>query len=316
MELLLDASLPSSSASLARQQRGVLTTVQLRRAGLSDARIHDVGRRDGWRPLLRGTRLVAVHDGDDALEDLARSWNHAASLVLPSAVLARDSALRELRVAGLPFRDGVCVAVPPGAELRGRAGLEVLVTALAPEHVTTSVWGLAMTTAVRALADTVPRCDRPTALSVLDSARRRGATEASLAGARALVRGHRGCRAVDDLWELADPDAETPLESRVRLRMIDGRLAPDRLQQKLKDASGRVYARPDMTIDRERRRRPHRGPLFVEADGVGPHGSPTAAFRDRDKTSAITADGGDVERFTWRDTLDPMRIPWRLRRAL
>ena len=315
MHLLLDASLPPRLRTLALAQRGVLTTTQLRDEGLSDKQIHVVGRREGWRPLLRGTRLVAVHEGDDALDDLSRSWNQAAGLVLPRAALAADSALRELRTAGLPRRDGVCVSVPPGAELRQREGLEVRVRRRRPEELTT-VAGLTSTVAVCALAELVPTLDRPTALGVLDSARRRGATPEALAQAREMSSGSRGSRRVDDLWELADPGAESPLESRVRLRMIDGGLAPDRLQQKLFDAAGRLYARPDMTIDAERRRRRARGPLYVEADGRRPHGTPTAAFKDRDKASAILGDDGDVERFTWDDTLDPMRIPWRLRRAL
>ncbi|MGQ7297327.1 hypothetical protein [Quadrisphaera sp. KR29] len=315
MELLFDTSLPPLLTQLARAQRGVLSTDQLLASGLTRARLHEVGRRDGWRTPLQGTRMVAVHTGPDASNDLMRAWNQAAALVLPHAVLGADSAAVELGVVGVPRWDGVTVVVPPGRELRARPGLRVHVRSLAADHVV-APRGLRATSLVRTLADLVPAVDRPTALAVLDGALRRGATRAQLAAARQLARGRSGWRQVDDLWELADPDAESPLESRVRLRMVDGHLAPDRLQQRLRDAAGRVYARPDMTIDPARRRRPERGPLFVEADGRGPHGSPGAAFRDRDKASDVLASGGDVERFTWDDTFDPMRIPWRLRRAL
>lgn len=315
MHLLLDASLPRELTALALAQRGVLTTRQLLEAGLSRSRIHDIGRRDGWRELMQGTRQVAVHDGEGAAEELMRSWNQAAVLVLPHAVLAFDSAAVELRLAGVPRRDGVSVIVPPGRELRARPGLSPHVRVLGPDEVSTDR-GLRRTTLARTLADLVPSLDRPTALSVLDSVLRRGSPQSVLGEARRLASGKAGARAVDDLWTLADGDAESPLESRVRLRMVDGHLAPDRLQQKLHDPSGRIYARPDMTIDAARRRRSHRGPLYVEADGRKPHSSPTAAFRDRERSSEILGDDGDVERFTWDDTFDPMRIPWRLRRAL
>lgn len=315
MHLLLDSSLPKALTPLALAQRGVLTTQQLVEAGLSRSRIHDAGRRDGWRELLQGTRQVAVHDGPDAAEDLMRTWNQAAVLVLPHAVLAFDSAAVELRLAGVPRRDGVSVIVPPRKELRGRPGLSPHVRELAPDQVSTER-GLRRTTLARTLADLVPRLDRPTALSVLDSTLRRGSPQTVLDEARRLAAGRTGAGQVDDLWSLADSDAESPLESRVRLRMVDGGLAPDRLQQRLRDAASRIYARPDMTIDAERRGRPQRGPLYVEADGRGPHSTPTAAYRDREKSSEILGDDGDVERFTWDDTFDPMRVPWRLRRAL
>lgn len=293
----------------------MLTTEQLLAAGLTRTRIHEVGRRDGWRTPLRGTRMVAVHTGREASSDLMRAWNQAAALVLPHAVLGFDSAAVEMRLVGVPRCDGVTVVVPPGKELRARPGLRVHVRPLLASEVATPS-GLRATGLVRTLADLVPSVDRPTGLSVLDGALRRRARRSDLAAARELASGRSGWQGVDDLWELATPDADSPLESRVRSRMIDGHLAPDRLQQRLRDAAGRVFARPDMTIDRERRRRPERGPLYVEADGRGPHGSPEAAYRDRDKASDVLADGADVERFTWDDTFDPMRIPWRLRRAL
>ncbi|PWJ52811.1 hypothetical protein SAMN06264364_11763 [Quadrisphaera granulorum] len=315
MELLLDPSLPQHLAGLALSQRGVLTTGQLLAAGLNRTRIHDIGRRDGWRTPLQGTRMVAVQTGPDASQDLMRAWNQAAALVLPHAALGFDSAAVEWGLVGVPRCDGVTVIVPPGKELRARPGLRVLVRPLTT-HDVVSPWGLRTTSMVRTLADLLPTLDRPSGLAVLDGALRRRVRRSDLATARERARGSNGWRQVDDLWELANPDAETPLESRVRSRMIDGHLAPNALQQRLRDSSGRVYARPDMTIDRHRRRRPERGPLYIEADGRGPHGSPGAAYRDRDKASDLLADGADIERFTWDDTFDPMRIPWRLRRAL
>lgn len=276
----------------------VVSRGELLAAGWSANQIDQQRRSGGLRVLQRG--LYVRSGPDSALLELhaaLRSTKGAGTAVLGSA-------------AGLYGLQGVWpretrpqIAVPPGQERRQRHGIVFHVWTLQPDE-TTQVDGLQATTPLRTVCDLARHLDRAAAIAVMDSALHLGLVEAAELQAQAtLLRGLRGAARCRPWWDLADGKAESPLETRVRLRAIDAGHPPVELQRPvLKD--GRVIARVDLAW----RRRNGRW-LFGEADGVTPHDTPQAVFRDRSRSNAIgAATAADIVRFTWRDTLKPSTI--------
>ncbi|MEJ5912832.1 hypothetical protein [Pseudokineococcus sp. 1T1Z-3] len=198
MRRLLDA---------AARQDAVVTTLDLDRAGARRGQVRTLVRCGTWVPLLRGTFLVMP---DRTGNRLLRSWARAATLTVPDAVAGFGTAvaLHGLDVPAEPVP--VQVLVPPPLRRRGRDHLEVHHDLLTPGDVV-DLRGLPTTTVARTLVDEVPRRPRGDALALLDAALASGqVTQDDLARARALTAGRRGCRAVEDLWLLADGRAESP----------------------------------------------------------------------------------------------------------
>lgn len=153
------------------------------------------------------------------------------------------------------------------------------------------------------------------ALAVCDSALHKGLlVPADLLTARAQADGLPGSAGVADIWALADGRAESVLESRVRLRCIDGLLPPDELQVVIRAADGRIVARGDLGYSRRSLGRS--GLLVVEADGRSVHDTVDAVYRDRTRQNEVVGLGHDVLRLTWRDTKDALTIPKAIRRVL
>lgn len=297
-------------ARFVRSQDGVVTWQQLRLCGVGEAEVRRRLRSGRWARLRRGAYLI---DADREQGRGATVQARAVSLTTPGGVLAGGTAAALWGIHGAP-EGAVEVVLPPTRPLRHRPDMRPHTWALSPADVTT-LRGMRVTSPARTLLDLVPTLDRPSALAVVDSAlRSRVVVPADLARLRDTATGRPGAAHVADLWLLADGRAESVLESRVRLRCIDGGLPPDDLQVEVHDLDGRVLARGDMAYrTRSSRRRP--GLLLVEADGAAVHARPEAVLVDRTRGNVLTALGHDVVRFTWRDTVDPHRIPRLVRAA-
>ena len=297
-------------SGLAELQDGVITRRALISAGVPPHVLRRLLRSQEWSPLLRGSYLVDPGREGPALQ---RSWARAAVLTVPGSVIGAGSAAALHGVDGAPRRGVVDVVVDRHVKAQQRR-LHPHRFVLALGDVV-DLAGLPATSVPRTLADLVPRLQRPDALAVLDSALRTAAVDrGGLLAAAALAGRRPGCEAVRDLWALADGRAESPLESRVRLRCIDGGVAPDDLQLVIRDEHGHLLARADMAF--RRRTGGRRLPLLLEADGRSVHDAPEALYRDRWRANALVALGHDVIRCTWRDTLDPAVVPWVVRQAL
>ncbi|MCV7414000.1 hypothetical protein [Mycolicibacterium litorale] len=165
---------------------------------------------------------------------------------------------------------------PPGHQLRPVDGLVVHRRDGAPlvstgeRRATTPAW-----TAV----EVARGLRRPRALATLDAAlRSKTVSRGELWRAAIEQAGRRGIVAVRDLLPLADPRAESPLESEARLAMIDGGLPSPELQFAVVDGNGEVrrldFAWPDQRV-------------AVEYDGVDWHSGPEAMRADRRRQSAL-----------------------------
>ncbi|KUI27286.1 hypothetical protein AU196_00435 [Mycobacterium sp. IS-1742] len=165
---------------------------------------------------------------------------------------------------------------PPGHQLRPADGLVVhrrdgapLVSA-GERRATAPAW-----TAV----EVARGLRRPRALATLDAALRSGTVNRGQLWSAAIEQaGRRGIVAVRDLLALADPRAESPMESEARLAMIDGGLPAPELQYEIVDGNGELrrldFAWPDCRV-------------AAEYDGVDWHSGPDAMTRDRRRQAAL-----------------------------
>ncbi|WP_420110428.1 DUF559 domain-containing protein [Mycolicibacter arupensis] len=195
---------------------------------------------------------------------------------------------RQLRSA-----DGLVVHRREGAPLREIAGR----LATTPEWTAIEV--------ARALR-------RPRALATLDAALRSGTcTRRTLQHAAIGQSGRRGIVAVRDLLPLADPRAESPMESESRLMMLDGGLPAPVLQYEIVDRDRRIW-RVDFAWPERR--------VAVEYDGVVWHEGPDAFAYERQRRAALQEMGwvvvsviaDDVRRRPWETV---RRIETQLERA-
>ena len=176
---------------------------------------------------------------------------------------------------------------------------------------TTVVDGIPVTTPARTVADLILRTGRMSAVSVLDSSlNRRILIEEELDLVRALIAGKRGAARARPWIAEADARAESPLETRVRLRAIDGGIAPDELQFRVRARTGGIIAIADFAWLR------FGVGVVGEADGVDAHDNPIAVFRDRTRQNNIVGAGYWPIRFAWPDTVDAGTVPRMIRKAI
>jgi hypothetical protein len=165
---------------------------------------------------------------------------------------------------------------PDGRQLRSVDGLVVHRRAGAP---LTLVGGRPATTPAWTAIEIARGVRRPRALATLDAALRSGTCRrVDLEEARELQSGRRGIVAARELLGLANPLAESPMESETRLVMIDAGLPQPLLQYEIVDARGRLW-RLDFAWPNCR--------VAAEYDGVDWHSGPEAFLRDRRRSSAL-----------------------------
>ncbi|WP_230689868.1 type IV toxin-antitoxin system AbiEi family antitoxin domain-containing protein [Catellatospora paridis] len=295
---------------LAERQDGLITAAQCRDLELSTASVKRFLRQGVWRTLSRGVYLV---DADmRGVLDSPRALVRAAVLGAgPNAVAVLESAAAVHGLHGLRPQTRLHVSLPGKLAVPRRLSDATVVPhqlTLAAGDVTV-VDGIAVTTVRRTVADLLLKLDRLAAVSVLDSALHLGLlAEDDLAELPLLMFGRRGATKARAWIEQADGRAESPLETRARLRCVDAGVPPDELQAVIADASGHALARVDMLWRAAR--------LIGEADGGEVHDRPEAVYRDRQRQNDLVHAGYRIVRFTWSDTLDPASIPRIVRRAL
>ncbi|MFR9778870.1 type IV toxin-antitoxin system AbiEi family antitoxin domain-containing protein [Micromonospora sp. MS34] len=294
---------------LAARQDGVVTAGQALRLGFTRGQIRHLARSGRWTRVARGCFVPAP---EQAVAAPRRARIRAAVTSMgPGAVAVLDTAAELHRISGLRATAAIHVSVPPDRPVRQRRGDPNLVVhqlTLGANDICV-VGGVPATTAVRTVADVILRAARYPSVCVIDSAlNRRLLTERDLALVSALVAGRRGAVAARAHLAEADGRAQSPLETRTRLRCVDGGVPPDVLQVEVRDDDGYLLGIGDLGWRAAR--------VIAEADGRDPHRAPRAVYEDRMRQNRLVNAGWTVLRFTWSDTLRPDYIPETVRRAL
>ncbi|PXX59084.1 hypothetical protein DFR70_1121, partial [Nocardia tenerifensis] len=164
--------------------------------------------------------------------------------------------------------------------------------------------GAMTTTAARTAVDLARTLDPMDALATLDAALRLGLPRMALDEEAARHHGRRGCRQALALIELSDHRAESPMESRTRLRCLDAGLPPAEPQLDITTPEGR--RRLDLGWRRWR--------IGLEYDSAAWHSGPHAATRDTARHNTLTELGWRIFYATAPDVLhhphhftDPIR---------
>lgn len=292
---------------VAAGQDGVVMLSQALSAGLVKHEIDTLCRSGRWRRLARGAYLI------DASGDLSRRARIRAAVESfgPGAVAVLQTAAELHQIAGLRRSDAVHICKPGDlARPTRRTDPAVVVhQRTIPPEALTVVAGTPVTTALQTVADVILRVGRYEAVSALDSAlNSQLISPEEFAAIPALIRRRPGAVAARTYLAEANALSESPLETRVRLRCADGRVAPDALQHEVRDSDGYLLGVGDLAWLWAH--------VIGEADGAGPHASPAALFEDRRRQNRFLNAGWIVLRFTWSDTLRPDYIPYVVRTAL
>ncbi|MFG3576701.1 endonuclease domain-containing protein [Micromonospora chersina] len=248
-------------------------------------------RSPAWIRLLPD---VYVHrngyrDGDHRL------WCDAVALRLPpgAAIAGRSAAF--LWGVDLLGRDApVSVLLPPAARMRPHPRIHVNRSTMR-ETDRTRFAGLPVTTALRTAFDLGRQAPRVDALVGVEALLHRRVVKLPALRAYAAERaGWPGLPLLREVLALAEPLSESPMETRLRLLLLDAGLGPLTAQHDVHDARGRFIARVDLAWPALR--------VAVEYDGD--HHRERAHFRqDIARLNALRAAGWLVVRFTADDVL-------------
>jgi very-short-patch-repair endonuclease len=288
--------------ALARNQGFVVATAQLSAAGWAHHDLRREVRRGTWWVPARGTASPVVVSGDDYQ---ARRRRHAieaaaANLVRPGNLVSGTSAaiMRGLPTLGLPAVPELTSLAPDWLGRRSASHLRHAGIAPADRD---RWFGTPVTTTARTVVD-LARHEARSAIMAADAAlRERRTTRAELDGALARARGWPGVRRAREIVAVADADAESPLESVVRLALHDDGFPPPQLQRLV--AGYRV----DFLWPQYR--------LILEADGRGKYVN-DELWLEKQRETVLRRAGYTVERVLWADVFagwsDFRRRLWQL----
>ncbi len=271
--------------------------------------------RDALKRDVDAGRLTRPFRGVYAPVEATSSGDRIAAAALhagPEAIVVAGSAAAVHGLAGVPQAWVPQFALPPGLERRQREGIDLHFWDI-PDSDLIIVNGLRVTSLLRTLADVCRLLPRFVAVSCVDSALDQGLLHPrDIVTVRDLMARRRNCVAGRRHLGEARVGAQSPLETRVRLRADDAGLPPDQLQAPVLSTDGVLLGYGDLGY-----RLPSGGWLIVEADGRSVHELPQALLHDRRRQNAFLGQPGvSMVRFTWADTRQDAYIPGVLRPIL
>lgn len=276
-------------SALAARQDGLLTRFQLLSAGVPSSTIGTWAARQ---------QLIVVHRGVYALpasELTIRATARAAVLALgdvpavASYQLAANVHGLGVRALGTPAH----VTIPTALHRPSRRALVIHQADLRNGEVK-EVEGLRVTIVPRTLGDLLCGDDRLSAVWACEAAlRRQLITDADLKEVVRRCAGRRHATRSRHWRALVDVRSESPLETAIRLLLLDAGLPSPVPQHPVRSSDGRLLARLDLAWPDRR--------IGLEADGKEPHGQPRPIYTDRWRANALV--GWQLIRFTWHDVL-------------
>jgi Protein of unknown function (DUF559)/AbiEi antitoxin C-terminal domain len=227
-----------------------------------------------------------------------RAWCAAVALTMPAGAAMGGLSAAYLWGADVLARDArVSVVVPRDRRMRLDSRVAVRYTTLARDDVV-MLAGLPVTSPERTAFDLGRHGPRVAALIAMDAILRQRIVKPEAVETLA----HERCRwpgvpLLKEVLLLTEPLAESPMESRLRLLVVDAGLPPPVAQHEVRSARGHFIGRVDLAW-RELR-------LALEYEGDH-HREPDQFRRDVTRLNALRAAGWTVLRFTADDVLrDP-----------
>lgn len=277
-------------------RRGPFTIAQALAAGITPEQL----RGRAWKSISRGWY----------------SWTGSAAVTDPRLSVAAEAlpaggafaGLTAARLLGLDLPEPPCVeiVVPHDSGVSPRGDARVRCVQLGPDDV---IWrdGLPVTAPLRTCFDLAGRLPLVEGVVAVDMALHQGLIDVEVFRAyitkRAGVAGVVGARRV---LEFAEPKAESPMESRLRLLLVQGGLPRPEAQVELHDARGRFVGRPDLFYRAEQ--------LGLEYDGENHR---DRLVSDNRRQNALQALGVRLLRYTGADLRErPAVVVAEVRRAL
>lgn len=227
-----------------------------------------------------------VYVSADRLPDLALRSRAAFILVADRGGALAGYSAAELLGASCAPRDAPAEVLVP-RDLRPHPGLRVSRGTVELSDVT-CVGGCRVTTPERTAWDLARRLPLVEALVAVDALARVGGFAPSiLLDRRTAAPRARGVRRLSDVVTLADPGAESPMETRLRVALIVGRLPAPKVQYVIRDEHGFPLARADLAYPDAR--------VDIEYDGAK-HYDRLQHLRDRDRDSLLATHGWETLR--------------------
>jgi very-short-patch-repair endonuclease len=266
-------------------QRGVFTTAQARESH-SEWDIRRLVRSGRWR--RSGCRGVLV---DGELPDSPALRLRAAALLVGPDLVACHSTAAALWGFDVLAPATLHFLGPPELANRSRPGIQVHPSSLGTDDAVL-VDGVWATPAARTACDVVRLTAPIDGLPTLDAALRSGwCTRDDLSAAAVAQAGLRQVVRLRALVPHADHRAESPMESRMRWRFLDGGLPAPDLQIAIPVDGMRRYLDTGWRAQR----------VAAEYDGLVAHGTREQLREDRRRANQLTGTGWTLLHFTDAD---------------
>lgn len=237
-----------------------------------------------------------------------RMWCEAAGLIMPrGACIGGWSSAQLWGASLLPTDAPVWVSVPLNARMRPANRLRIQRTPLPPDDIDRS-FGFPVTTSVRTAFDLgryLPRTDALVALDALCNCLVKPSELEAYATARWSWPRTRQLRS---LLPMIEPRTESPMETRVRLLVVDGGLPAPDAQVEVRTEQGVFIGRVDLAYQEWK--------IAIEYEGDH-HRERRQYQQDVARVNALRENGWLVLRFTADDVLrHPERLVRQVARAI
>jgi very-short-patch-repair endonuclease len=195
--------------------------------------------------------------------------------------------------------------VPEGSTVAGRVGIRLRRAKVERSDVV-SRKGFECTSIHRTLVDVSQRLTLVESVVLADMALHAGLVTLAELQERAMrSAAHRGVRRFRRVVNYAEPKTESPMESRLRMLLVLGRLPRPEAQVVLRNDAGEILARADLYFPAER--------LVIEYDG-GTHRE--SIVEDDRRQNLLVRGGYTILRFAAADLGSPVNVIRLVRAAL
>jgi very-short-patch-repair endonuclease len=248
-------------------------------------------RHSGWRRLLPDVYVAADAELDHRLR--CRAALVYAGAPRPGVAISGMSAAACWGVDLLPPGAPIELTVDCGVRIKSRLPEVRVIRSTLPTADRVVVGSVARTSPQRTALDVLRRSGRVDGVVLLDAMlQRRIVTLPLIESGGYAWSGRRGGAKIAAALRQAEPNSESPMETRTRLVIVDGGLPRPVAQYVIRDSEGRFIARVDLAYPVER----------VALEYEGDHHRERAAFRrDIARVNALTALGWIVIRVTADD---------------